>query len=474
MMLKTLDVEAIDKFAQDLFDSNLVPGVALGLSKDGEVIFEKGYGYRDVENRLEVNLDTVFGIASLTKSFSCMAILQLQEAGMLSVHNPVVDYLPEFKIKNSDVANQMTIHHFMTHSTGLPPMPFMSDSMVRAINEDLTEEQQILKLMAPDENEPLTYEELMEKISKLDLELFGSPGTVFSYCNECFCLLGAIVERVSGMPYEEYVKENILEPAGLKNTGFVDEDFIGNTNMTIPYVIRNHNGMRDVMASPRWWNAPAMRATGLLRSTVNDLLRYTEIFRTGGKVGDTRILSPVSVKQMLTPYVPTNMSPNQYYGYGLMITLEEDGTTFVQHNGNAKGVTSTIQFNPEKGLAAVGLSNLQMAPVFGMASAAMNVAQGKEPGYSRISDEVYPYTIEQLDEFVGIYDSNDRGPAVVKREGENLVLTSYGSTLILEGLDKDLFKIKGARTDDTVPFFRDKAGHIYRLSFGGRLHVKKD
>src|SRR5699024_10876984 len=125
---------------------------------------------------------------------------------------------------------------------------------------------------------PENYVELMDLIAEQDVELLDIPGTVFSYCNECFCLLGAVIERASGMSYEDYVQENILKPAKLTNTGFFDENFSANENITKLYIQRNNKGKVDLYESTKWWDAPAMRATGLLRSTVNDYVRYSEIF----------------------------------------------------------------------------------------------------------------------------------------------------------------------------------------------------
>ena len=100
---------------------NQIPGVAIGLAKDGELFYGKGFGYRDVEKQLEVTIDTVFATGSITKSFTCVAIMQLQEAGKISVHDPVKKYLPNFRLKHGST-EQITIHHFMTHTSGIPAL----------------------------------------------------------------------------------------------------------------------------------------------------------------------------------------------------------------------------------------------------------------------------------------------------------------------------------------------------------------
>src|SRR5690625_4645984 len=124
-MLNDKAINLYEEYIQRLMREGQVPGIALGFSKNEQNIYKKGFGYRDMDKRLESTIDTVFCIGSITKSFTCIAILQLEEAGKLSVFDPVVKYLPEFKLKNSKDVKQMTIHHFMTHTTGIPSMYIM-------------------------------------------------------------------------------------------------------------------------------------------------------------------------------------------------------------------------------------------------------------------------------------------------------------------------------------------------------------
>lgn len=475
-MLNKSAIKTYEVYAKGIFDKSLVPGIAVGLSKDSQVQYEKGFGFRDVDNQLDITMDTIFGIASLTKSFTCISIMQLQEKGKLFVHNPVTEYLPEFRLKNTEAYKQMTIHHFMTHTSGLPPMPYMGNSLVGAVNKELKEGEEILKLMS-DAEVPHSFVELMEDIAKQDVELLDPPGTVYSYSNECFCLLGEIIERASGMSYEDYVRENILKPGLLHNTGYGDEDFEGNDMLTTLYLQHKVNdgkeGELGLVASTNWWDAPAMRPTALLRSTVNDLLRYSDVFTTGGLIGSERILSEVSVQQMLTPYVATNSKPDQYYGYGLRVSKQADGSTLVGHGGNGKAVSSLIQIIPEHKIAVVALANMQLAPISSFGNGLKNVALGLEPDHNELGDKVCRLTEEELAQYAGIYNSGDRGPATVKIKGNDLTLFSYGSQVTLVGLDKDRFRIKSDGDNATVSFFRNAAGEIYRLTYGGRIHEKE-
>lgn len=469
-MLNDSKINEYETYVHKLMTENEVPGFAVGLSENGIVRYQRGFGYRNIKKNLEPSKETVFGIGSITKSFTCIAIMQLQEAGKLSVHDPVSNYLPEFRLKNSSAAKEMTIHHFMTHTTGIPSLPIMSSSLVRSINEDIPEEEIVLEVMN-NEQEPSTYKELMDAMARQNIELLDAPGKVFSYNNECYCLLGALIERVSGMSYESYIKENIIKLIGMKHTGFTDDDFEDHDNITALYLQGKKEGL---IASNQWWDTPVMRSTGLLKSTISDMLIYTELFRTNGVVGKTRILKEESVQSILTPYIKTHISPDQYYGYGLRITKLSNGDTLVEHTGNGKAVSAFIQIIPERGFASIGLSNKQLAPVYGIVNGLMNLALNKPLEHSRVIDQYSKLSSEvrNINEYVGVFQSGDRGPATVKLHGEHLILTSYGASFRLDFLMKDIFKLKGI-TDDTVSFLRNTNNEIDKLSFRGRIHTKE-
>src|SRR5690625_2957109 len=122
--------------AKQLIEKEQIPGVSLALNEDGTRIYEQGFGYRHVENQLPVTPDTVFGIASMSKSFTCVAIMQLQEAGKLTVHDPVIKHLPNFRLPYPSYAEQITIHHLMTHTSGIPPLKTHVFARKRSIDQD--------------------------------------------------------------------------------------------------------------------------------------------------------------------------------------------------------------------------------------------------------------------------------------------------------------------------------------------------
>ncbi|AWX56502.1 penicillin-binding protein [Brevibacillus brevis] len=467
-------IDSFEQYAQNMITEGQVPGVCMGLAKDGQIFYSNGFGFRDVERQLGVTIDTVFGIGSITKSFTCVAVMQLQEAGKLSVHDPVVKYLPEFRLKNLDVG-QITIHHFMTNTSGIPPLPTFFASVMRSLEENEAEDHPLLQNQTDDTVPIDTYEDLMRVIASLDVELLGPPGTEFSYSNDCFALLGAIIERVSGKSYEAYVKEHIIDPIGMEHTSFFLEELNGYENITKLYIMRDRGDHKEVVSSPNWWDTPASRAAGFIKSTVRDMLRYTDMFCKGGlTAGGNRILTPESVQQMITPYFPTDMVPGQFYGYGLVITSDYFGKKLVEHSGGIKGVTAQMCFFPETGLAGVALSNLEMSPVLAVMLGALNSLENRPPKSSHLVSKIDFLAEEAMKPFVGDYQSSEFGTLPIRLENGQLVLSFLGENYVMRPFAEDLFVVRAFGTDFSARFIRLGNNEIVRMAFAGRQFTIQD
>ncbi|MHC0035388.1 serine hydrolase domain-containing protein [Pseudoneobacillus sp. C159] len=480
MTQKTITRE-FDQYCQEIVKKYEIPGFSIGLAKDGELFFENGYGYRDVENKLPLSSDTVNGIGSVTKSFTCVAILQLQEAGKLSVHDPVIKYLPEFKTSNDDYTKQMTIHHFMTHSAGLPPLGTLYSAMKKTMDLDpkFEDEQPALspedKAKAEEAAAKIpnieTYEELMANIAEQEFTFLGAPGTEFSYSNDSYALLGAIIERVSGIPYEQYTKEYILEPAGMKNTVFNLEDLNDHDDVSCLYNQRKKGEETIIFESNNQWDAPAMRAAGFLKSTVNDMLRYAEIFRNQGKVGDAQILTPESVELMTTPYIQCDY--DKFYGYGLMITPDYFGYKLVEHGGAIKGVAAQMNILPELGLTGYSISNLGGTPSTKLLYAAFADYLGKPVTASHIEFTERELTDEELKEYEGTFASSEGAKYQFKLEDGKLYLSAEGiEATAVKPFAEDLFMVNFRESSLALRFVRDENKKIIRAAFGYRQTPK--
>ncbi len=327
-----------EKEVANVIEKHQIPGTGIGINFQGKRLYDKGIGYRNVEKQLPVTSDTIFGIASMTKSFTCVAIMKLQEQGKLSVHDQIVTYLPEFNVPNETYRKQITIHHLMTHTAGLPPLNTHKYARKRSVDADDSAKDYGLDLIE-DDGKPLdTYEQFFDYMSQIEFEMLGEPGTQYSYSNDSYGLLGVIISRVSGQSYESYVEEHILQPAGMDNSFFSLKELKNRDNVTVLYASKKENDKKIVYPAPIWWDAPTMRAGGYLKSTVHDILRYLEIIRTKGMVDSERILTVESVNELIHPHV--QVSPGNFYGYGFSIIPDYYGSTLIQHGSGLKGVSS--------------------------------------------------------------------------------------------------------------------------------------
>jgi len=418
-----------------------VPGAAVSIARQGRTAWSGGFGWRDREEGLPATEETVFGVGSITKSFTAVAILQLEEEGRLSVEDPVVKHLPEFRAGRGRAAARATkdinIHHFLTHTSGLPPLSSLHLALGRSLREDKVlwedpkaKESPVYKLLQ--EREPIdTHEQLMAYIAEQDIALLGPPGAMFSYCNDGWGLLGAIIERVSGRRYEDYVQERILDPLGMTRTTFDLEVMRGYPEVTTLYDRRVKEGKEEVHRSPLWWEAPAQTAAGFLRSCVGDLVRYLELFLRGGTVIGRRILRPESVTRM----------------------------------------TTHVAFVPEKGLAAAVLTNVGRAPADQIAVAGLNLLLGLPLDTRQFDEPDYACPPERLSRYTGVFRSDEGTTITISTPGPGYSLVAEVEGLVMTGrpIGVDTFAFRYKELESPMRFLTNARGEVWAVHFGWRV-----
>ena len=468
------ETDALDRIVERVMSRAKTPGVSLGLLRPGRAPFAKGYGFRNREAKLPTTPRTIFGIASVTKSFTALAVLRLAEHGLLKVSDPVVRYLPELRIRGTSARRPIRIHHFLTHSSGLPPLPSIYYVSMRSVRRDPPYDPRVARRVGVDpDHAPIdTYEQLMRFLSEENYTLLGPPGACFSYSNEAFGLLGAIVERVSGRTYESFLEEELLRPAGMTSTTFDTGILFRQPEVTTLYSPRWTGQRHSLVPSEEWWEDTSMRAAGALRTNVVDLLQYLHIFLTGGRVGRERIVSPSSVAEMTRPHVP--IRHGVYYGYGLAVRPDYHGTLLVHHSGGLKGVSSFIAAVPRKGIAGAGLSNADTTPVEPVITAAVNLALGLPPK-TPFEDLPKPLrTPGPIRPYAGWYCSGEGIWAEIRARKDHLRLDFRG----IEAIEKNV-RLRPAGNDEfvtqvhgqtgSVQFERDRSGRVGAVFLGWRV-----
>lgn len=306
-------------------------GFVLVASGD-RILYSRGFGYADWEARTPNTADTLFRIGSVTKPFTAAAILRLQERGALSVRDPIRRHIPEYP----EVGANITIHHLLTHTSGIPS--YTSDATFIETRHQGRTVQELLELFW---DRPLEFE----------------PGSQYQYSNSGYVVLGAILERVTGRPYAELMRELVFAPAGLERTVVGDGD--GLTDRALGYMPQG-DGLVP---------APALDmsnpfAAGGMRSTAHDLLRWHRALR-----GDA-LLSEASKAAMYTP------PSGNFYAYGWAV-VERDGRRLIGHDGGIDGFRTSYVRVVDPDLAVVVWSNNVAVDPQPIASAAVRAAFGE-------------------------------------------------------------------------------------------------
>jgi D-alanyl-D-alanine carboxypeptidase len=313
---------------QSYFDSlaggNKLSGVLL-VAKDGVTVASKAAGIANQATGAAIDLNTKFNLGSMNKMFTAVAVAQLAQAGKLSFNDPVGKHLPDYP--NKEVAEKVTIHHLLTHTSGMGM--YWNDKFM-AQREKLLTVAAHLPLFAAD---PLLF----------------PPGEKFQYSNSGYMLLGAIIEKVSGEDYYSYVAEHIYKPAGMTNTGFY-EPGKETPNLAIGYTrmgpdgkqleeVRDNTNMREVKGGP----------AGGGYSTAPDLVKFHLALRS------YKLLNEEYTKLVTTGKVDAG-GPIGRYGYGFGDKVF-GGKHIVGHNGGSPGIAANFEMYPELGYTAVLLMN---------------------------------------------------------------------------------------------------------------------
>jgi CubicO group peptidase (beta-lactamase class C family) len=460
--------EAYEAYVQPILAQEDVPGLAVAIAESGRPIYVRGFGHRDRAAGLPVSEHTLFGIGSITKSITAIAIMQLQESGRLHVDDPLARHLPELRLPNMGGPNPIRLAHLLAHSSGMPPTPLLHAALTPSLLADPDVPPAIRAELPPAVH---TWEDLTALLNGLDIRSLAEPGRIFSYWNDGWALLGRVIECASETRYETYVHDHILAPAGMTESTF---DIRGREDGPDTARLYNHRrgadgGDESYDAGP-WWDAPVMTAAGFLRSTTHDMLRYMEIYRTEGLVGDARILAPESVREMVKPRIWCDATMS--YGYGLMITDNYHGVRIVGHGGGIKGVSAWVGAVPERGLTAVGLSSLSGGPTWRAVHAATSAALGLDPATPRLAFPPYAADVA-LDEYTGVYDSgesyrgDDQSIRISLADGA-VTFETMGERRALRPVDPDGFLMTAHGDDQYIRFLRDETGRVFAVHSGFR------
>jgi len=323
----------LDALARRLADADAFSGGVL-VAREGRVVFQGAYGLASRELGVPNRVDTRYNLGSINKMFTTVSILQLVEAGKLSLDDDVAKWLPG--VLRDDVAARIRIRNLLSHTSGLGDFLFTPEM----------ETKNVARFRSIADYLPLV---------KADTGQFA-PGTRWSYSNTGFLLLGAIVEKASGVPYERYVHDHVFVPAGMTDTEW---PYFDQSPRNVAFGYERELGESGAVWASNRYNLPVHGSpAGGGVSTVADMFRFLEALRTH------ELLKPETTTMMLSPK-PELGSPQ--YGFGTQI-FAADG--MVGHTGGGPGTRSWVSMDPGTGLIVIVLGNStgQVRPVVSRAT----------------------------------------------------------------------------------------------------------
>jgi CubicO group peptidase (beta-lactamase class C family) len=347
----TPDFKAIDTLIKQYMADYYIPGAALGIVKDGKLIYAQGYGYSDLDSKKPVTADTVFEIGSISKSFTALDVSQLVDAGKIDLDKPVITYLPDFKLSDLDATKTLTVRQVLSHASGLPRA---DDLWINTV--------------------PASRQQVIDDMAKI--KLTAKPGQIWQYCNQNFVLAGVIIEKLTGQTWEDYTQQHILAPLGMKSSGFTIEHLQSSPDHAQPTLPDNLTDYMGIpYTSPHYQSISRLAPAGAINASLNDMAQYT-IFQLGdGTFNGQKIVSKQGLDTMHTQQISvkggqegdllTKISLTQNIGYGFgWVTEDYRGYHIVQHDGSIDGYYAGVTMVPSDKLGIILLTNASSANVF--------------------------------------------------------------------------------------------------------------
>ncbi len=474
-MQKGTNTEAVSRFTD--LDAHIArmlsewrsPGCALAVVKDGEVLVSRGFGYRDLENKMPVDEETVFAIGSTSKAFAAVTAAILVDQGLLEWDAPLRRYLPGFDLWDAFAAERMTLRDLLCHRSGLP----RHDGVWYG--------------------SAFSRQELVENLRYLQPS--ADFRTTFQYQNLMFTAAGYLVEKVTGQSWESFTKQFILDPLGMERTSLDVEGIRGCTNAAHGYALNDAG--HKLFPYRRLDNiAPA----GGVNSCLADLVKWIQIHLNGGSYAGFKIVSPENLAQTHTPTTfiedaygrVLSLFPeigSESYALGWFVH-DYRGHRLLRHGGHIDGFSTQISFMPEINTGVIVLSNIggssfMFAPTFLVYDLLLGLPvlnwteriQAEEAKAKKASADAVGWYQKRrkkksrpahpLSEYAGIYAHPAYGSIEIKLENEKLIAVYNQQQVALSHYQFEVFEWNIGRVNNVpmkLQFREDRLGYVCGLT----------
>jgi CubicO group peptidase (beta-lactamase class C family) len=412
-------LQALPTIVQDIMQRSQVPGVAVAVVQHGKTVFAQGFGVRELGKPEPITPETVFLIASVSKSLTASVIATQVTQGKIRWDDPVVKYLPQFALSDPWVTQHVTVGDLMAHRSGLPG----------AAGDDL---------------EDLGYRrrEILQRLREVPLDAFR---TSYHYANFGTTTAAQATAAAAGMPWEDLVEQALFKPLGMTSSSARHADYLAQPNHAVLHVLE------DGRFQPLYDRNPDAQApAGGVSSNVLDLANWLKFLLAGGQYQDNALASPESLLPATQPQafsspMPTAEARPSFYGYGFNVGIEPSGRVVIGHSGGfVLGAATYFRYLPSADIGIVVLTNGSPIGVpESIASEFTDLVQYGKPlrdwyaGYNQILQGMVapigdlvgktppesPEPAQALQHYVGTYANSYFGPAVISVEKDRLIMT---------------------------------------------------
>lgn len=461
----------IEKELNQILKDQKAAGFAVAVVKKDSIIYAKGFGYKDYENKVPVTPSTLFAIGSSSKAFTTSLLGIMQKEGKLDYDKPIRTYLPDLKFYDAEMDKNITVRDAITHRSGLSRYD-MSWFYFNTSNRDSL--LQRVQYMKP--TKPLRQ--------------------AFQYNNFMYLAQGMIAEKHYGKTWEELVKEKLFMPLGMKRTTTSFKDWITDSDVSYGYSVKDDS----IIKREDYYNINGMGPAGSINSSVLDMTNWLKLWINKGKIRGKEVLSEDYIKEAISAQMiasgslPSTLNPDiQFANYGFgWFTSSYRGHFRVEHGGNITGFTSNVVFFPTDSIGIVVLANqngsavndlvintladrLLELPTIDWNGRNMKSKSEKKPEASGEENKKKgTKPSHKADEYAGLYSNNAYGQFEVTSSNDSLFLTSPAEKRWMRHYHYDVFELIGydkegkIDTSDVLgilaPFYMNEAGDIVSIN----------
>ena len=325
-----------DDLILGLMSREFVHGAALALIKDGRIVLEKGYGFRDLETQAPVTTATLFNIGSISKSFTALGVVQLVDQQKADLDVPVISYLPDLQLNDPGVTQALTLRRLLSHSSGLPADEHWP------------------------QRTPPTRQGIVAEFARMPVT--SPPGTRFQYCTRCIVLSACILERITGQSWEAYTQTHIFLPLGMTTASFGPLGLEQSADRALPY--RHDTVLGDVLVPwGRLQYLEPLAPGGGIDANIDEMAHYALLQVGDGTTSGHRLVSTQMMAELHRPEIVVGADwpaaarvQNLHYALG-WFTGDVRGLHLVYHNGANPGFRAGIVLAPSAKAGVVVLSN---------------------------------------------------------------------------------------------------------------------